>query len=451
MQSNGGYISEEDVLERPVVTLDSGVAGGVMGGRLIGSLVDSPNFVTFDMGGTSTDVSLVEALTPTVTTENFLEWEGLVRVPAIDVESIGAGGGSIAWVDPAGALHVGPQSAGANPGPACYQRGGEAPTVTDANLYLGYLSELNYLGGALDVSRDAAAAALESLAGRCGLATDELALGIVRIVNSNMFNAIRRVSIERGHDPRDFDLMVFGGAGGLHAAALLEESGMRRAIVPVLPGNTSALGMLATRPQADVSQTVFSPLDELDSARIKSVYEELFGQAADSLARMGVPAEDIEYRAAVDMRYRGQVHDLTIDLPRELAAGAPIDRETLAERFHRAHEKRYSYANPLEGIHVVVCRASALGPERLPKLPVVAGRDGTALPAPVEREARFLGDGGIVTTDVQVRRWDDLLLGDVLRGPTIVESELSTILVSPGFVASVAVHGNVVIERERDR
>jgi N-methylhydantoinase A len=443
MQANAGVATVENIRSNPISTLYSGVAGGVIGGMMSSDPQrDGGNIITFDMGGTSTDISLVSRGAYTVTTEQELEWEGFLKVPCIDIHSIGAGGGSIAWVDEAGWPHVGPQSAGAVPGPACYDTGGEAPTVTDANLVLGYLNPDNYIGGRYRLSVERAAGAIEKLARRLHLAPLECALGIKAIVDANMVNGIRHVSVEKGIDPREYTLVAFGGAGPLHAAGLMRQLGIKRAIVPPYPGNVSAAGLLGARPRIDLMRTNYIKLDEADFQQLESRYRALEEEGLERTRAWEVRRTDLEIVRSMDMRYTGQTHELIIDpIPPDLSK---TGKKAIAALFHARHRELYSYANEYEPIAVVNLRVAVLGPKRSVHLRI--GRSATAANGPAgKRKAAFKEDRGIVQVETEVFQRERLPPGFTRSGPAIIEEDLSTTLIPPGFRVKVIRQGALEI------
>ncbi|WP_101297316.1 hydantoinase/oxoprolinase family protein [Halegenticoccus soli] len=444
MQSNGGIADAATVRERAVTTALSGPAAGVVGA----SAVDAAegDLVTFDMGGTSSDVSLVRGGEVERTTDVRIG-ERPIKVPMVDVTTVGAGGGSIAWVDPGGALRVGPRSAGAEPGPACYGRGGAEPTVTDANVVLGYIGGSSALGGELELDADAARDALAELDAEADLDGPlAAARGVYRVANANMTRAIRAATVERGHDPRGFSLVAFGGAGPMHAAELAAELDIGRVIVPQPSGVLSAFGLLAADEKHDAVRTFRTPLSEVDPAAVGDAYEDL---AADVRARAG-GAADLRVRRAADLRYVGQSFELTV------LVGDGFGAEAVAARFHEAHEAAYGYRMD-DPVELVNLRTTAVG-ER-PPVELTYRGDGDPLKG--TREAFF--DGGFRETPVYDR--DALPVGAGrgsvdgssaasapgpaidLSGPAILEQNESTTVVPPGWAGAVREDGSVVLER----
>lgn len=441
-QSNGGLTSVSGAGRLPVRALYSGPAAGVRGAAHVARQAGYPNVITFDMGGTSCDVCLIREGEPLLREEH--ELAGFpVRTPMIDVHSIGAGGGSIAWVDAGGLLQVGPQSAGAEPGPACYGLGGKAPTVTDANLVLGRLNPEFLLGGRLRVHRDQAHDAAGALARQLGRAVEDVALGILDVVNSNMMGAIRVVSIEKGYDYRDCALLAFGGAGPLHAADVAQEMGIRTVLVPSVPGILCALGLLLSDYRVDFTRTRVLPLDPAGRTDVRAVYAELEERARAWVRAHGIPEPGSTLHRRVHARYRGQSHQLPVTSPPfEDAADVPA----LVETFHRAHRDAYGYERrdaPVEAVdfHVTLIAAMAR-----PEITGIARRqEGDSLRAAqiAERGVRFKSTRDPVPTPVYDR--DRVPLTSTLTGPAIFEQLDSTTVVPPGAEASLDRWGNVRI------
>ena len=331
MQSSGGVLTFEGAIDRPVFMVESGPAAGVIAASELGRSLGHEDVISFDMGGTTAKVGLVEDGTPRVTkdyevggtastTEHGARGSGYpIRTPVIDLVEIGAGGGSIAWIDSGGILRVGPQSAGADPGPVCYGRGGEEPTITDANLVLGRISAEYFLGGEIGLDVEAAREAIEEkCAGPLGMSVEEVALGIVEIANNAMVGALRRVSVQRGYDPREFLLVAFGGAGPVHANRLAAELEMPRVLVPMSPGTTSAMGLLVTDIKHDYSVALIRRVDEVDLGTVEEQFERMVSEGREALAREGVGGDEMRFVRQADVRYVGQSYELTISLPEGL-------------------------------------------------------------------------------------------------------------------------------------
>jgi len=453
MGSSGGVFSVAEGLRMPAMAVESGPAAGVIAAALVGRQRGPGNLISFDMGGTTAKASLVERGEIKTTSEyevggggNVRRWlHGTghpIRVPVIDLAEVSAGGGSIAWIDPGGVLRVGPESAGAEPGPVCYGQGGVRPTVTDADLVLGYLNPVALLGGALPVDLGRARAAVESqVAKPLGLGVMEAAAGIVDVVDAGMAGALRIVSVERGYDPREFTLVAFGGAGPVHAARLAQELDIPRVLVPPIPGGFSALGLVATDVRRDYVRTFYAPLARVEAGAVAAAYAAMETEAREMLQRAGVPESRWEVSRAADCRYPRQAYELTVPL-----AAGPVTRETLgrlARDFHERHRATYGHASPDEAVQCVNLRVSAVGrlkPLDLSRAPA-APASAVALPA---REAYF-GETGPVRCEVLAR--EALEPGVARPGPVIVESPDTTVVVPPAWRLSVEAGGLLALEK----
>lgn len=446
MQANAGVATVESIQENPISTLYSGVAGGVVGGMMNSDPGrDNGNIITFDMGGTSSDISLVTNGVYTVSTEQELEWEGFLKFPCIDIHSIGAGGGSIAWVDEANCLHVGPQSAGASPGPACYGTGGEEPTVTDANLVLGYLNPANYIGGRYKLSVERARKAIEAIAAKLNLGVMECALGIKAIVDANMVYGIRHVSVEKGNDPREYTLVAFGGAGPVHATSLMQHLGIKRSIIPLYPGNVSATGLLGARPRVDLMKTSYIKLDDADFDELDRQYRILEEDGLMRAKSWDVDRSNLDIVRSMDMRYTGQTHELLID---HIPSGLPrAEKKEIASLFHRKHNELYSYFNEHEPIAIVNLRVTILGPQRSVNLWVDSG-EGSADNISAMRMAAFQIENRVSEVETKIFDRSSLFPGFECSGPAIVEEKLSTTLIPPGFGFRVLEQGVLEITED---
>ena len=437
MQSRGGITSASAVMDRPVSLLLSGLAAGVIGSKHVAAQSGHDDVISLDMGGTSCDIALIRAGVPIVTNQTRVAHYPL-RMQMVDVNTIGAGGGSIAWIDDAGGLRVGPQSAGANPGPACYRRGGEHATVTDASLLLGYLNPGTFAGDiALDMA--AAEAAIARVAQRIGLGTVATAAGIHRIVNARMNDEVRRVTVQRGYDPRQFSLLPLGGAGPVHACAIARDLGMASVVVPDTPGVLSAFGLLVADVEHDQMETFAVRSDLVDVQAFGAAFERLISLGQRKMCADGIAAEQVTIRRQADMRYKGQSYELTIDLPHD---GDPIAGAIAA--FHRRHEDFYGHANraaPVEFVNlrtIHACPAAARRGEASPH-----SRAGASQPA-ATRQAYFEECGGFVDTPVHQRA--ALGTGDVLVGPAIIEQPDTTLVIHPRQRVSVRADRSLLIE-----
>ena len=448
MQSRGGIASAENALARPVQLLLSGPAAGVIGGQFEGARGGCRDVITFDMGGTSSDVALVRDGRPLTTTEAKMKtWP--LRVPMIDVSTIGAGGGSIAWIDPGGGLRVGPRSAGSDPGPACYPGGGPDPTVTDASVVLGYLNPRNFAGGQLTLDVDAAHRAVGGLAERLGMSVREASLGIHRVVNANMADQIRLASVKRGHDPRKFALVAFGGAGPVHGGPLAADIGIPTMIVPQSPGVLSALGLLVAPVEHEHLRTFVARTPDIDVRELRNILAMLDAQGLAAMETEGVARDRISTRYAADMRYVGQSYELEVDVPDTTDRSTP---DELARRFHDAHERVYAHAqrdNAVETVNLRVVHSF------LPSPPSpAAGRAGRA-DSSEPRESRravfaeYPGGGDAAVFDRL-----DLAPDTVIDGPAIVEQSDTTTVVYPGHRCTVGDDGLLFVtfaDRRADR
>jgi N-methylhydantoinase A len=418
MQSNGGIAPAAQVRRMPLAMLFSGPAGGVAAACTVGAYAGVADAIAFDMGGTSTDVCLLQGGAAETLSERRLSGRP-VRVRSVAVESIGAGGGSIAWVDQGDALRVGPQSAGAIPGPACYGRGGTAATVTDAYVVLGYLDPEDDVGG-LRLDPDLAWRALEPVAARVALPVPDAAAGILEIANAAISRVVRVVSVERGIDPRGLTLIAYGGAGPMHAGRLIRSLGIPRALVPPCSGGFSAYGCLTADVRYDAARTTRFDLTSGDAEAWTAPLREMERELLARLAEHGISADRARLARSMDLRYRGQNYELEIDVPARATAGA------MAERFAARHRLRYGYATgePVQG---VALRASAIVPSAETGLPPLG--DGGRRGRRTERRAFFHGNGWLRATG---RRRGEVGPGSRLEGPAFVEDEWSTIVVNPG-------------------
>ncbi|MBI2320570.1 MAG: hydantoinase/oxoprolinase family protein [Chloroflexi bacterium] len=443
MQSSGGIMGPAAAGEKPVNTLFSGPSAGVIGAAHVGRLAGFADLITFDMGGTSTDVCLVEQGQPAFTHQRAIA--GLpLKAPTLDVHSVGAGGGSIGWIDHGGLLKVGPRSAGARPGPACYGLGGTEPTVTDANVVLRRLNPAYLLDGRMRIDSERSAAAIaERVAQSLGRSLTDAAQGIVRIVNVNMQRAIRVISVERGRDPRQFTLVAFGGAGPLHAAELARDMGIPRVLVPESPGVLCALGLLVADIRADFGRTAPMGGDHADPARLTAIFADLEAQARAWLEREQVPADQGLLARSVDMRYLGQDYELPVAAMAGALAAADVG--TLVERFHREHERVYGYCAPDAPTQMVSFRVVASAAVPKPSFEQAAAGGGDLAVARVgEREVWFGDAGGFVACPIYRRA--SLGPGIELRGPAVLEQMDATTVVLPGQRAYVDSYRNVILE-----
>jgi N-methylhydantoinase A len=453
MGSSGGLFTVSEGLRMPAMAVESGPAAGVIAAALLGRRLGLPNLISFDMGGTTAKVSLIEGGEIKTTSEyevggsahvrRWLHGTGHpIRVPVIDLAEVSAGGGSIAWIDPGGALRVGPRSAGAEPGPACYGRGGADPTVTDADLVLGYLNPTALLGGELPVQLDRAHAAIEARIGRpLRLNTMQAAAAVGDVVNAGMAAALRIVSVERGYDPREFSLVAFGGAGPVHAVRLAQELDIRKVVVPPIPGGFSALGLVASDLRRDYARTFYTLLDTARPADVGSAYEAMEAVACEMLRRAGVPPERWEITRAADLRYRRQAYELTVPVGSGAITAATLTG--LAHDFHEKHRMTYGHASPHEPVQLVNVRVASVG--RLDGLAL--GRESSATGAlglAATSRMAYFSETGLVRCDVLPRT--ALGLGFERAGPLIVEAVDTTIVVPPGWRLRADPGGVILLE-----
>ena len=442
MTSNAGMVSAEVAAEFPVLTILSGPAAGVSGAVAVAEAAGLKNVITYDMGGTSTDVCLLKDLRPTASSARVVG--GLpLKTSQLDINSIGAGGGSIGWLDTDGSFRVGPRSAGAEPGPACYGRGGREATVADANLVLQRLGRSTLLDNRMRMHPDLALAAMESLAAQLGVPdVYHAADGVIKVAVANMVSAIRTISIEIGEDPRDFALIPFGGAGPLHACLVAEETGISTVVVPPHPGNLSALGLLTSDLKHELVRTYLTILHEADVDRVHALLDSMEQEGRDMLSREGMPGDRMSFLYSADMRYVGQGHELNVWLTRE-----EFDVRVMAQRFHDAHLDRFTYSRNELPIQLVNLRATATG--RVSKLRVQPVESGgaephAALPHEALKETRDVHLRG-AWTSTRVYHRERLLAGMELEAPAIVEEMGSTTLIPPGWSGRVDSAGNIVL------
>ncbi len=441
MQSNGGLTAPEVVADRPVTTVLSGPVGGVLGGIFVGQQASETSLITLDMGGTSCDICLVEDGKPRVTAEKEIEGNP-VRVPMFDIVTIGAGGGSIAWIDQGGSLQVGPRSAGARPGPACFGLGGTEPTITDANVVLGRIHPSSSLGGTVNVEPTLAELAiLKAVAQPLGMSVQEAALGILRIANSKMVESIKVVSVRKGYDPREFSLVVGGGAGPLHGVFLADELQVRKVIMPLSPGTLSAFGLLTSDVKYDIVKSYVRPVGDVDLVLLNRYLEELAAVGAERLRTNQIPLRNVVVTASLDLRYLGQAYEVGVPI-----AERPVDKKRLADlaaQFHRAHERLYGYAMIEEELELVNIRLQVIGALPTPRFkPIPRGTPTPRLGSVITHRDVVWEDGQKTRTAIYRRA--GLESGNRLSGPCIVEQSDSTIAIPAGHEAEVDTYGNLI-------
>ncbi|WP_116452185.1 hydantoinase/oxoprolinase family protein [Blastococcus litoris] len=443
MKSNGGVLSAGEVVHQPITTMLSGPAAGALGAALIAGTAGFDRVLTCDGGGTSTDVTVVIDGEPALTTEGSVG-DYPSKIPMIDVVTVGAGGGSIAWLSPEGTLKVGPKSAGADPGPICYPNGGDQPTVTDAHVVLGRIPP-HLLGGEIPLSADAARDGLQQLGAKLDMDLERTATGILEISAWNQANALRQVTVAKGLDVRDFTLTTFGGSGSLLACRLMDILNLPRTLVPPNPGNVSAFGLLTVDVRNDYVQTLVSKHLDLDLARVRSVFADLEAQAQVALDGEGFERGQQRMQRTADLRYVGQAFEVRVPVADgELDAAAA---EEVAQAFHAAHRQLYGYdfaTDPRQAVEWVNLRVSGIGPIRRPDLvELPAGEGGTDRAVSGSRRVFF--DDWV---DTPTYNRPDLAPGDVVSGPAIIEEFGSTVPVHPGFAATVDAYGNLLLTKE---
>ena len=445
MQSTGGVLPLSHAVQHAVGSVTSGPAGGAMAGALFARLRQEPHLVTYDMGGTSTDICLIEDGKPLERQATQLG-EVKIAVPALDISALGAGGGSIAWIDPGGILDLGPHSAGAVPGPACYDQGGTEPTLTDANLVLGLIAPETFLGGRLTVNREQAEKAVEThIASPLGLSVPEAALAINTLASVRIAEGIRANTVHRGLDPREFTIFSFGGAGGLHAAAVARELEIPRAVIPREASVLSALGFLASDVRHDYQRVVGRRLPELATGALRDQFAELEAEATAALGEQGFGSDQIRFTRVLDCRYLRQVYTVPVEIGREqLGEGESTD--WLAEAFETVYAALYRHVHEREAIVIDACRLVAYG--ILPLLSLMQSDVGGVDPSAAQHAERRVYSGAWV--DVPCYWFDRLAPGMLLEGPAMVDSDSTTVVLPKEAVAEIDTYGSLVITQSGD-
>jgi len=438
MASNGGLATADACVESPAHTLLSGPAAGVMAQVALLNRVGIENAIGMDIGGTSTDVSIVHRGHPRFRTEFELEFGTTVSFPVIDINTIGAGGGTIAWVDPAGMLRVGPQSAGANPGPACLQQGGTEATITDANVVLHRLNPKWLLGGRIEVSETAAREAIATNADVLGMSIDGLAEGIVTLAVSNIVLAIRQLTVERGLDPREFTLVAYGGAGPLLATTVATELDVGQVLVPRFPGLTSALGLHYSDIRHDFVRTYLRPSADSVLSEFQGAFLELAQRGLDLLKREGIPLEHVLIRYSADLRYVGQTHELNVQLPEDLE----VAHRSLSDLLRGAHLQEFGHAPDVsQPLEIVNLRVACFGMIERPEISPI---DSKPIPEPIaSRDIRISG----AWTSTPIYSREDLGKGAELSGPCVIEQTDTTTIVPEGWNLKVDETGDLILTR----
>ena len=449
MTSNGGVATARTIADKPVYTLLSGPAAGVLGGEWTAQTDERRNLITFDVGGTSADIGIVTATGIAEASARDTKIAGYpVMIPMIDIHTIGAGGGSIAYADEGGAFRVGPRSAGSAPGPACYGNGGTEPTVTDANLVLGRLDPDHFLGGSMKLDTEAALGVIDSLAERLGMDRYEAAEGVNTIMSANMANAIRSRTVQKGHDPRKFALVAFGGAGPMTAVEVTRHLKIPQVVVPIYPGITSALGLLTTDLKYDFMQTEFMLAADLDAGKLKLDLDTLEAKAREQLDRDGIPEDRTRLDRSLDLRYLGQGYEMQIPLSREA-----LDSGSMAEvwdSFHERHRVEFGHHFPSNPIEIVNLRVTGSG--LMPELEHAKfkGGDGTLEEAHLKSsETYFRVDGRMEKLSSSFYYRSRIPVGGVVRGPAVILQHDSTTVLLPGSRATIEESGNMIIDTSR--
>ena len=440
MKSNGGTSSFDFVVEQPIHLVESGPVGGVIGAAALGELIGEPNLITMDIGGTTAKCSLIENGDYKITTEYRIERDDRsagypIMAPVVDIVEIGAGGGSIAWIDAAGALKIGPRSAGASPGPASYGLGGTEPTITDANLISGRINPDYFLGGEIQLDVEKARTAYQPIADALGVSVEEAAIGVIRLANANMINALKLVSVRRGYDPREFALIAFGGGGSMHAVALARDLRIGKVIIPVAPGHFSAFGMMMSDAMQDYLLTALTSSDEGSRERIGSIFDDLETRAVDYFLGAGFDRGQIELVRSLDMRYNGQEHTVRVRMPE-----GELDFVELNDRFHAAHERAYTFRLP-SGVEIVNYHVAALVPTMKPALAEQERRTGS----PRMKSSRAVDFDTWGRLESAIYERSDLFPGCRLHRPAIIEEPAASTVVPPGVQVTVDPIGNIIM------
>ncbi|MFZ7102892.1 MAG: hydantoinase/oxoprolinase family protein [Peptococcaceae bacterium] len=446
MQSNGGTATFERAKELPISLIESGPVGGVIGSKALGDIIGENNLITFDIGGTTAKTSLISNGEVKITTDYKLEWTPKfagypVKVPVVDIIEIGAGGGSIARVDEVGVLKVGPESAGADPGPACYGLGGTEPTLTDANLITGRIDPGTFLGGEFKVDVELSKKAVEPIAKHFGISLEEAALGIIKTANNNMLNALKLISVRRGYDPRDFAMVAMGGNGAVHGPYLAAELKVGKLIVPNMPGTFSAWGMLMTDLRQDFVQTRIMPVIGCDLEKINSIYEEMEKEAMIIYQKQGIDLEQIIFVKTADLRYIGQEHTVKTLVGSKVLQSNDLDG--IRKAFDQNHYQQYAFSLPDSPAEFVNFGLTALGTVNKPEIKKIGKKDSPAEALKGERLVEF-EDLGRLNSKVYNRE----LLGPgyKISGPAIIEETKSVTVLYPGQTLEVDDYGNLIID-----
>jgi len=437
--SGGGSLTPESSVKYAVRLAGAGPTAGVIGANYVAQALGYKNVLTFDAGGTTTLASIIYNGEIRFRKDYMISYGYPIRFPTADVITIGAGGGSVAWIDQAGSLRVGPISMGADPGPACYNKGGVEPTLTDANVVTGRLSRETFLGGKMSIYPELSMKVIsEKIARPLGLDLYEAAEGIINIAVSNMANAIRLISIARGYDPRDFILMAFGGSGPLHAALVAKDLGIPKILIPRWPGMISALGALVTDVRLDKMKTLITVLDKADIDKLEEEYRELEKEVLEMLLKEGFKEDEVQIYRYADARYFGQWRSLTISIPRPI-----LDIGEVIERFHSEHEREYSYSDKSQKVELYGIRVVGVGLIKKPELPRISIR-GKNISEAKKGVRKVYYDGNFMEFDIYAR--ERIAPGSEIEGPALVEQMDSVTLIPPDWLARIDEYGNIVLE-----
>jgi N-methylhydantoinase A len=444
MQSNGGVSRFEMASRTPIKLVESGPVGGVIGAAMIGKLIGEPNSITLDIGGTTAKSSLIEQSTVKLTSDYFIERTPTtagypLKVPVVDIIEIGAGGGSIAWLDPAGSLKVGPRSAGAEPGPAAYGRGGTEPTVTDANIIVGRINPAYFLGGSIQLDVAQAREAVATIARPLGVSVEEAALGIIRIANANMIHLLKLVSVRQGRDPRDFAMIAFGGGGSMHASSLARDMRIPRVIIPPAPAHFSAWGMLVSDLRHDLVQTRLMRTAQMELADFNAAWSELEEKMRAVFADEGIAEQDVIFVRTADMRYLGQEH--TVNVPIAQGELSEAQRSQIEDKFHELHEQLYTFrqTSPIE---IVNLHLTGFGLVHKPELQKVASNVDIQQ---AYKGMRLVNFDDLGSHETMIYERERLGAGALLEGPAIIEEAAASTLVLPQQKLRVDAFGNLII------
>jgi len=440
MQSNGGVMTSTVARNIPIAMVESGPAAGAIGASELAGLIGYENVISYDMGGTTAKTAIITGGMPE-TTDTYVVEERPILLPTADLREIGAGGGSIAWIDEAGALHVGPQSSGADPGPACYKQGGTEPTVTDADLHLGFLNPEYFLGGEMEIDPGLAQEVIGKIASYYDISVDEAALGITKIVNTNMSALLQSVTVKRGYDPREFALVAFGGAGPLHAPAIAQELNIPTIIIPMNSGVFSAWGMLMADLRHDFTLTHIKAIEAVEVDQINAMFRGLESRLGEIFKQENVADENIVVTYEMDLRYLGQEHSLSVTVPSNFTEA---DKATASRAFDDLHYSVYGHNAPEEPKVMVSLKAVGIGRVKKPVLQAIPkGGPGPAADAQIGRRRVYRGDGRY--EEFSIFRRGRLLAGNVIHGPAVVEESTATTVIESNQTCTVDQYGNLIV------